>query len=567
MDNRRAMPEPPENEGSSKKNRRGRKKSSTPVLDNFGKDLTELARKGKLDAVIGRDEEINKLIQILSKTAIVEGLAQRIVDNNVDSELLNKRIIELNFTNIVGGTKFRGQFEERMKAVLEEVYDNDEVIVFIDEIHNIIGAGGATGSMDAANLLKPSLSRGEFRCIGATTFDEYKKTVAKEGALERRFQKVIVNTPTEDETLQILSKIRPSYQEYHGVIYTDDVLKKCVDLSGRYITDRNFPDKAIDLMDEVGARVKLNHTVVPEKIIEFENKIKEIEEKKDEAKKTQDYESAARYRDEQIAITEKIEKERAKWKKESAKLKITVTEEDVAGIISNHTGIPLNRLTDSENNKLASMEEDIKAKVIGQDDAVKKIVEAIQRSRLGIQDPDKPMASFLFLGSTGVGKTHLTKVLSKYMFNREDAIVRFDMSEYMDSVSTSKLIGSSPGYVGYEEGGQLTEKIKNQPYSIILFDEVEKAHPDVFNTFLQLLDEGRLSDNFGDEVNFRNTIIIMTSNIGTSKILQEKKLGFASAVDDYKNMSEVIDAELKKFFRPELLNRIDEKVIFKPLSE
>lgn len=557
-------------------------KSPTPFLDGFGKDLTAMAAAGKLDPVIGREDEIDQTIQILNKrkknnpiligesgvgkTAIVEGLAMRIHNKQVDRWLYNKKIIELNITSIVSGTKFRGEFEQRMEEIIKEVQKNPDIILFIDELHNVIGAGGASGSMDAANIIKPALARGEMHCIGATTLDEYKKVIENDSALDRRFQKVYINIPSKNDTIQILQQIKPKYEDYHGVTYSDEVIEKCVELSDRYITYRNFPDKAIDLMDEVGSRVKLSNIFVSDEMKKLEVDLRDAESKKRDSALNQNYEDAAKYRDLIKNINIQIEEENINWQKKLKEMRVKVTVEDVAKIIAKQTGVPLNKLTDSENDKLIHLDSYLKERVIGQSEAVEKVTDAIQRSRVGIQDPNKPIASFLFLGSTGVGKTHMAKVLSKYLFDSEDSFVRFDMSEYAEKFDVTKLIGAPPGYVGHEDKGQLTEKVKTRPYCIILFDEIEKAHKDIFNILLQILDDGKLTDSHGKQVNFKNTIIIMTSNIGTEKILTDKKLGFNLGNSSVDLVTDKVMAELKKEFKPELLNRIDEKIVFQPLS-
>jgi len=565
------------NLGAAKKN-----KSTTPMLDYFGRDLTKLASEFKLDQVYGRDKEVEEIVQILNKrkknnpllvggpgvgkTAVIEGLAIKIQKKETEVWLLNKRIVEINITSMVSGTKYRGEFEQRMEDLIKEIEENPDIIIFIDEIHNIIGAGGASGSMDAANIIKPALSKGTMKCIGATTLEEYKKHIESEGAFERRFQKVYINEPTKEETELLLNDIKVKYEEYHGVLYSNEVVKECVNFSDKYITYRKFPDKAIDLMDEVGARVKLKNVSIPTNFKELEKTLEETIVKKKEASKNQNFEEAAKFRDEERRILLEIEKEKIEWQNEAKKHKIKVEIEDVAYIISSHTGIPVNKLTDSENKKLLDISNFLKEKIIGQDEAVQKVEEAMQRSRLGLQDPCRPLASFLFLGPTGVGKTMMAKLLASHLFNSNDSFIRIDMSEYEEKHSVAKLIGSPPGYIGHDDKGQLTEKVKNRPYSLILFDEIEKAHVDVFNVFLQVLDEGKLTDSTGGEVNFKNTIIIMTSNIGTRSMLEENTLGFGIKTDTLKDDKKLVFKELEKHFKPEFLNRIDEKIVFNPLG-
>lgn len=561
-------------------------KSKTPVLDNFGRDLTKLAEADKLDPIVGREKEIERVSQILSrrkknnpiligepgvgKSAIAEGLALRIVQRKVSRVLFNKRVVSLDLASLVAGTKYRGQFEERMKAVMSEIEKNPDIILFIDEIHTIIGAGGASGSLDASNMFKPALARGELQAIGATTLDEYRQYIEKDGALERRFQKVIIEPTTIEETEQILNNIKERYEEHHSVTYTPEALKACVSLTNRYISDRHLPDKAIDALDEVGSRVHLTNINVPQEILDLEQQIEEFKEKKNAVIKAQQYEKAAEFRDKEKQLQEKLETEKQKWEEETKTHRVTVTEEHVADVVAMMTGIPVQRIAEKESGKLAKMSEEIKGQVIGQDDAVQKVVKAIQRNRAGLKDPNKPIGSFFFLGPTGVGKTQLAKVLSRYMFDTEDALIRVDMSEYMEKFSISRLVGAPPGYVGYEEGGQLTEKVRRKPYSIVLLDEIEKAHPDVFNLLLQALDDGHMTDGLGRKIDFKNTIIIMTSNIGARQ-LQDfgTGVGFGTAAkvaaseDDQKT---VIQNALRKAFSPEFLNRIDDMILFKSLS-
>ncbi len=561
-------------------------KSKTPVLDNFGRDLTKMAEAGKLDPIVGREKEVERVSQILSrrkknnpiligepgvgKSAIAEGLALRIVQRKVSRVLFDKRIVSLDLASLVAGTKYRGQFEERMKAVMQEIEKNPDVILFIDEIHTIIGAGGASGSLDASNMLKPALARGELQAIGATTLDEYRQHIEKDGALERRFQKVIIEPTSIDETIQILDNIKERYEEHHSVTYTPDAIKACVTLTERYITDRHLPDKAIDALDEVGSRVHLININVPKAILDVEKKIEDLKEEKNEVIKTQQYEKAAELRDKERQLMEELDSAKEKWEADSKNNRVTVTEENVAEVVSMMSGVPVTRISESEIGRLASMEDEIKNKVIGQEEAVKKVVKAIQRNRAGLKDPNKPIGSFFFLGPTGVGKTQLAKVLATYLFDSADSLIRIDMSEYMEKFSISRLVGAPPGYVGYEEGGQLTEKVRRKPYSIVLLDEIEKAHPDVFNLLLQALDDGHMTDGLGRKIDFKNTIIVMTSNIGARQLADfGTGVGFGtSAQSEQKdeNSKIVVQNALRKAFSPEFLNRVDDMVMFKSLS-
>ena len=563
------------------------KKSKTPVLDNFGRDLTVMAEEGKLDPVVGREKEIQRVSQILSrrkknnplligepgvgKSAIAEGLALRIVKRKVSRILFNKRVVTLDLASLVAGTKYRGQFEERMKAVMNELEKNDDIILFIDEIHTIVGAGGATGSLDASNMFKPALARGEIQCFGATTLDEYRQYIEKDGALERRFQKVIVEPTTVEETIQILNNIKGKYEEHHNVEYTDEAIEACVKLTNRYMTERFLPDKAIDALDEAGSRVHITNIDVPKQILELEKQLEAVKETKNTVVKKQKYEEAAKLRDDEKRLEKELAIAQEKWEEETKLHKEIVSEDNVADVVSMMTGIPVNKIAQTESNKLAKLPELIKGKVIGQDEAVAKVVKAIQRNRAGLKDPNKPIGSFIFLGQTGVGKTQLAKVLARELFDSDDALVRIDMSEYMEKFAISRLVGAPPGYVGYEEGGQLTEKIRRKPYAVLLLDEIEKAHPDVFNMLLQVLDDGFLTDSLGRKIDFRNTIIIMTSNIGARKLKDfGQGVGFGTAAksaqaDD--NSRSIIENALKKAFAPEFLNRIDDVMVFNALEK
>ena len=563
------------------------KKSKTPVLDNFGRDLTVLADEGKLDPVVGREEEIQRVSQILSrrkknnplligepgvgKSAIAEGLALRIVQRKVSRILYDKRVVTLDLASLVAGTKYRGQFEERMKAVMNELEKNDDIILFIDEIHTIVGAGGATGSLDASNMFKPALARVEIQCIGATTLDEYRQYIEKDGALERRFQKVLVEPTSVEETIEILKNIKDKYESHHNVLYTEEALEACVKLTNRYMTERFLPDKAIDALDEAGSRVHITNINVPQKILSIEQKLEEVRELKNSVVKKQKYEEAAKLRDDEKNLEKELATAQEAWQNESKLHKETVTDENVAEVISMMTGIPVNRIAQTESTKLAALPDRIKGKVIGQDEAVSKVVKAIQRNRAGLKDPNKPIGSFIFLGQTGVGKTQLAKVLAKELFDNDQALVRIDMSEYMEKFAVSRLIGAPPGYVGYEEGGQLTEKIRRKPYAVVLLDEIEKAHPDVFNMLLQVLDDGYLTDSLGRKIDFRNTIIIMTSNIGARKLKDfGQGVGFGTAAKESQaeaHAKSVIENALKKTFAPEFLNRVDDVMVFNALDK
>ena len=556
-------------------------------LDQFGRNLTQIAKTGLIDPVIGREEEVERVIEILNrrnknnpvligepgvgKTAIVEGLALRIVQRKVSRVLFDKRVISLDLAALVAGTKYRGQFEERMKAIMNELEKNRDVILFIDEIHTIVGAGGASGSLDASNIFKPALARGELQCIGASTLDEYRMYIEKDGALDRRFQKVMIDPPSVDDTIKILENIKSKYEDYHNVIYDDEAINACVKLSDRYITDRLLPDKAIDVLDEVGARVHLKNINVPQNILDLEKKIEDIKVEKNRVVKSQKFEEAAALRDTEKRLGEDLEKAKAQWEEESKHKRYPIGEEEIAEVISMMTGIPVKRMVEAETQKLRKMADEMKAMVVGQDEAIAKVVKAIQRNRVGLKDPKKPIGTFIFLGPTGVGKTELARALARHMFDSEDALIRIDMSEYMEKFTVSRLIGAPPGYVGYEEGGQLTEKVRRKPYSVILLDEIEKAHPDIYNILLQVLDDGQLTDGLGRKVDFKNTTIIMTSNIGVRQLKDfGEGVGFATASriqNADENNKAVIEKSLKRTFSPEFLNRIDDVIIFNSLTK
>ncbi len=567
--------------------RAGDSKSKTPVLDNFGRDLTKQAEEDKLDPIVGREKEIERVSQILSrrkknnpiligepgvgKSAIAEGLALRIVQRKVSRVLFNKRVVTLDLASLVAGTKYRGQFEERMKAVMNELEKSPDIILFIDEIHTLVGAGGASGSLDASNMFKPALARGEIQCIGATTLDEYRQYIEKDGALERRFQKVLIEPTSIEETIQILKNIKEKYEEHHNVNYTEEALEACVHLTDRYISDRHLPDKAIDALDEAGSRVHITNIQVPEAIIEIEKKIEDIKEEKNRVVRSQRYEEAAKLRDTERQLIEDLEVEKKKWEEETKNHRETVSEDNVAEVVAMMTGVPTQRIAQNEGSRLVKMDEELQGSVVGQDDAIQKVVKAIRRNRAGLKDPDKPIGTFIFLGPTGVGKTQLAKVLARYLFDKDDALIRIDMSEYMEKFAVSRLIGAPPGYVGYEEGGQLTEKVRRRPYSVVLLDEIEKAHPDVFNLLLQVLDDGQITDSLGRKIDFRNTIIIMTSNIG-SRQLKDFGMGVGFSTSSRQEQADdiakgVIEKALKNAFAPEFLNRIDDVVLFNNLNQ
>ncbi|GAB5539299.1 MAG: ATP-dependent Clp protease ATP-binding subunit [Salibacteraceae bacterium] len=571
--------------GSSRK--QGDSKSKTPVLDNFGRDLTKLAEEDKLDPIVGRGKEIERVSQILSrrkknnpiligepgvgKSAIAEGLALRIVQRKVSRVLFSKRVVTLDLASLVAGTKYRGQFEERMKAVMNELEKSPDVILFIDEIHTLVGAGGASGSLDASNMFKPALARGEIQCIGATTLDEYRQYIEKDGALERRFQKVIIEPTTMEETLQILENIKENYEKHHNVNYTPEALKACVALTDRYISDRHLPDKAIDALDEAGSRVHITNIKVPKEIIEIEKKIEDIKVEKNQVVRSQRYEEAAKLRDTERQLIEQLDAEKKKWEESTKNHRETVTEDNVAEVVAMMTGVPTQRIAQKEGNRLVKMDDELRGSVVGQNEAIQKVVKSIRRNRAGLKDPNKPIGTFIFLGPTGVGKTQLAKVLARYLFDKDDTLIRIDMSEYMEKFAVSRLVGAPPGYVGYEEGGQLTEKVRRRPYSVVLLDEIEKAHPDVFNLLLQVLDDGQITDSLGRKIDFRNTIIIMTSNIG-SRQLKDFGLGVGFSTKSKELQADdiakgVIEKALKNAFAPEFLNRIDDVVLFNNLKK
>ncbi len=578
--------------GQQQKGQRGgasanQPKTKTPVLDNFGRDITRLAESGSLDPIVGRENEIERVSQILSrrkknnpiligepgvgKTAIVEGLALRIVQRKVSRVLFDKRVVSLDLAALVAGTKYRGQFEERMKAIMNELEKNRDVILFIDEIHTIVGAGGASGSLDASNIFKPALARGELQCIGASTLDEYRMHIEKDGALDRRFQKVLVEQPSVEETIQILANIKSKYEDYHNVTYSDEAIEACVKLSDRYMTDRLLPDKAIDVLDEVGARKHIKNINVPQEIVELEKKIEDIKLEKNKVVKSQRFEEAASLRDTEKRLQEELEKAKTDWEEESKHKRFPIEEEDIAEVVHMMTGIPVKRMVQAETDKLRRMADDLKGAVVGQEDAISKVVKAIQRNRVGLKDPKKPIGTFIFLGPTGVGKTELARSLARHMFDSDDSLIRIDMSEYMEKFTVSRLIGAPPGYVGYEEGGQLTEKVRRKPYCVILLDEIEKAHPDIYNILLQVLDDGQLTDGMGRKVDFKNTLIIMTSNIGARQLKDfGDGVGFATATrmeNSDENNKAVIEKALKRTFSPEFLNRIDDVVVFNSLTK
>ncbi|MDR0926798.1 MAG: ATP-dependent Clp protease ATP-binding subunit [Ignavibacteria bacterium] len=576
---------PKDKQPAKNKNNKREDKPKTPVLDNFSRDLTKLAMLGKLDPVIGREKEIDRISQILSrrkknnpvligepgvgKTAIIEGLAIRIVEKKVSRSLFDKRVVSLDLAAIVAGTKYRGQFEERMRTILLELEKANDIILFIDELHTLVGAGGASGSLDGANMFKPALARGELQCIGATTVNEYRQFIEKDGALERRFQKVVVEEPSVTETHQIIARIKDKYEEHHSVKFSDDAIDAVVKLSERYITDRMFPDKAIDVLDEAAAKVHISNVVVPKKMLDLEAELDNIRNDKNNVVRTQEFEMAAVYRDKEVKLLQEIEQARVEWDSMIAVNTLPVTDQDVSDVVAMMTGIPVSKIAESESKRLLNLSDELKKHIVGQDDAIDKLTQAIRRARAGLKDPKRPIGSFMFLGPTGVGKTELAKVLAKSMFDRDDAIIRIDMSEFMEKFTVSRLVGAPPGYVGYEEGGQLTEKVRKKPYSVILLDEIEKAHPDVFNILLQVLDDGILTDSNGRKVDFRNSIIIMTSNAGTKDIKSGGKIGFSEIKDstDYENMKSQVEDAVKQIFNPEFINRMDEFIIFHSLSK